>query len=90
MLTCSTNLSIIVDSIELLDSDGQRIAGPSRNVSFIHHNLNGNGAVNLEYICRVNSILGSQNQSIYITKEFESNQHDYITTMTTMITPGIV
>ena len=65
MLTCSTHLSLIVDSIELLDSDGQRIAGPSRNVSFIHHNLNDSEAVNSEYICRVNSILGSQNQSYY-------------------------
>ena len=90
MLTCSTNLSFIVDSIEILDSNGQIIAGPSRNVSFVYHTLNGSEAMKSEYICRVNSTLGGQNQSVYITNEFESNQRDYVTTMTTMITPGIV
>ena len=90
MLTCSTNLSFIVDSIELLDSNGQRITEPSRNISFIHHNLNGSEVMNSEYICRVKSILGNQNQNVYITNEFESSQHDYVITMTTMITPGIV
>ena len=90
MLTCSTNLSFIIDSIELLDSNGRRITEPSRNVSFIHHNLNGGEVMNSEYICRVNSTLGSQNQSVHIINEFESSQHDYVTTMTTMIMPGIL
>ena len=65
-LICATNSSLIVDSIELLDSDGQIIiAGPSRNVSIIHHNLNGK-MMSSEYICRVNSTLGSQNISIFV------------------------
>ena len=84
MLTCSTNPSFIVDSIELLDSDGQIIAGPSRNVSFIHHNLNGK-MMNSEYICRVNSTLGSQNKGAFINNngtEETYTQTDYGTTET--------
>jgi hypothetical protein len=41
--------------------------------------------VNSKYICRVNSTLGSQNQSVCI----ETDQHDCVTIMTTMTTPGI-
>jgi hypothetical protein len=81
-LICSTSLSLIVDSIELLDSNGRRIAGPSRNVSFIHHNLNGSEMRNSYYICRVNSTLGSKTLSVFI----ETEQHDSVTTMTTMTT----
>ena len=66
MLICSTNLSFVVDSIELLHNEGRRIVEPSRNISFIHHNLNDSEVMNSGYICRVNSILGSQNQSYYI------------------------
>ena len=63
---CTTNSSLVVDSIELLDSDGQMIiAEPFRNVSIIHHNLNGK-MMSSEYICRVNSTLGSQNTSIFV------------------------
>jgi hypothetical protein len=72
-LTCATNSSLIVDSIELLDSDGRKITEPFKNVSSIHHNLNGE-MVNSKYICRVNSTLGSQNLSInYVTKETNTN-----------------
>ena len=97
MLTCSTNLSFIVDSIELLDSNGQRIAEPSRNISFIHHNLNGSEVMNSEYICRVNSTLGSQNKSAFINNngtEESNTQTDYGTTdqstreVTTMKSPN--
>ena len=68
---CITNSSLIVDSIELFDSNGQIIAGPSRNVSFIHYNLTSE-MMNSKYICRVNSTLGSRNISIFVNN-FEAN-----------------
>ena len=85
-LMCTTNSSLIVDSIELLDSDGL-ITGPSRNISFIHHNLNGK-MMNSEYICRVNSSLGSQNISIFVNSSVtkETNTQS-VTEMTSKRSP---
>ena len=64
LLICATNSRLIVDSIELLNSNGERIAAPSRNVSSIQYYINGM-TVNTTYVCRVNSTLGSQNSSIF-------------------------
>ena len=65
MLTCSINSSLTVDSIELLDSDGQRIIKSSKNLSFINYKLN-TMITNVTYVCRVNSTLGTQNFSIFV------------------------
>lgn len=68
MLTCSTNSSLIVDSIELLNSSGERIDAPSRNVSSTKHYINGM-TMNATYVCRVNSTLGSQSSSIFVMSD---------------------
>ena len=85
MLTCSTNSSLIVDSIELLDSNGERIAAPSRNVSSIQYYINGT-TMNATYVCRVNSTLGSQ---IYQTDNELINNYYAETEETTVVTQSV-
>ena len=81
-LTCATSLSLIVDSIELLDSNEQWITEPSRNSSSISHNLN--ETIHSKYICRVNSTLGSH-ISIFITSsETIETSTDYETNTQSM------
>ena len=66
-LTCSTHSNDAVNSIELLDADQQRIAGPVENTSSLSLAVN-NTNITATYFCRVitNSTLGIRRLSIPI------------------------
>ena len=54
-----------MDSIELLDVDGDRIHDSVINKSTLSYVIN-TTPTNATYTCRVNSTLGSQNVSLYV------------------------
>ena len=78
LLTCSTNTSLIVDSIELLDINGQRIFGPVVQTSLLVISVSSHSSNT--YICRVNSTLGSQSTVLDLAPVSTTDGNDDITT----------
>ena len=71
MLNCSTNSSLVVDSIELLDADRQTVIQTVTNTSLLNYKANIT-TQNVTYICRVNSTLGSQIYRLNINDGYEA------------------
>ena len=73
LLTCSTNPSLTVNSIELLDINGQRVSEPVMQTSSLSYSVISD--TSMAYICRVHSTLGSQNATPILISTTDAN-HD--------------
>ena len=73
LLTCSTNPSLSVDSIEFLDINGQRVLKPALMTSLLSYSMISD--TSMAYICRVNSTLGSQSATLNLISTTNAN-HD--------------
>ena len=94
LLNCFTRHNLIVNSMEILDANGQRIRGPVENTFFVSYDVD--TTINATYYCRVNSTLGSQNLSILVlSTEYETEEiitqsaSPIVTKQSSITTPNI-